>query len=151
MNANNIKSKYNGLQSKFLKSSDVMDCLGRYGCLFFSLCSIAEEYNESHHNRFRVDIVADFIVCRSKGWIGSNSYIKDSVAILNYLTGAKWSREIKNILNTVPDNMYTVEHWHNDKTGFDHFRRRWGDTLEYSNTVKNGKLINYYCYIVKEN
>ncbi len=145
-----IKQKYIGLQTKLKISADQIKLFGDYSCLFLCLCSIAEEYNESHHNSYRVDILSDYIACRSKGWIGDEFYIKNSPAILQYLTGVEWTRTISESLpKTIPDNMYTVEHWYNPATTFDHFKRRWGDTLESSNTVKNGFLKEYYCFIHK--
>ena len=112
MNANKLREKYIGLQTKMLKSADDIKQFGDYSCLFLCLCSIAEEYNESHHSRYRVDILADYLACRSKGYIGDEFFVKDSTAVLEYLTGQKWKREIMEKLpDTVPDNMYTVERW----------------------------------------
>ena len=147
MNANEIRQKYIGLQTKLKKSAEEIKLFGDYSCLFLCLCSIAEEYNESHHNQRRVDILADYIACRSKGWIGDEFFVKDSPAILSYLTGAKWERKMSEKLpDTIPENMYTVERWYNSKTKFTHFRRRWGDTIVDSNTVRNGKLTQYYLF-----
>lgn len=147
MNSNELRKKYIGLQSKLLSAKDEISQIGDYGCLYLCLCSIAEEFNESQHNGYRVDIIADYIVCRSKGWIGSDFFVKDSVSILNYLTGEKWSRKIVESLPTeMLANTYTVEKWYNPNTKYTHFRRRWGDTLKNSNTVKNGILVGYYCY-----
>lgn len=149
MNANKLLEKYIGLQTKMLKSADEIKQFGDYSCLFLCLCSIAEEYNESHHSRYRVDILADYLACRSKGYIGDEFFVKDSPAVLEYLTGQKWKREIvEKLPEPVPDNMYTVERWYNQKTRYTHFRRRWGDTLVDSNTVRNGKLTNYYLFTV---
>ncbi len=149
MNANKLREKYIGLQTKMLKSADDIKQFGDYSCLFLCLCSIAEEYNESHHSRYRVDILADYLACRSKGYIGDEFFVKDSTAVLEYLTGQKWKREIvESLPEPVPDNMYTVERWYNQKTRYTHFRRRWGDTLVDSNTVRNGKLTNYYLFTV---
>lgn len=149
MNANRIREKYIGLQTKMLKAADDIKQFGDYSCLFLCLCSIAEEYNESHHSRYRVDVLADYLACRSKGYIGEEFFVKDSPAVLEYLTGQKWKREIVDELpDTVPDNMYTVERWYNQKTRYTHFRRRWGDTITDSNTVRNGKLTNYYLFTV---
>lgn len=151
MNANKLKEKYIGLQTKMKKSAEEIRQFGDYSCLYLSLCSIAEEYNESHHNRYRVDILADYIACRSKGWIGDEFFVKDSTAILEYLTGVKWERKTSEKLpETVPNNTYTVEKWYNSKTKYTHFRRRWGDTITNSNTVKNGKLAQYYLFVYKE-
>ncbi len=149
MNANKLREKYIGLQTKMLKSADDIKQFGDYSCLFLCLCSIAEEYNESHRSRYRVDILADYLACRSKEYIGDEFFVKDSTAVLEYLTGQKWKREIvESLPEPVPDNMYTVERWYNQKTRYTHFRRRWGDTLVDSNTVRNGKLTNYYLFTV---
>lgn len=145
-----VRKKYIGLQSKLKKSADEIVFFGDSSCFWLCLCSIAEEYNESHNNKYKVDILSDYIVCRSKGWIGKDFYIKDSPAILNYLTGATWVKNVKEKLpQIIPENMYTVEHWFNPATLLDHFKRRWGDTLDFSNTVKNGFLKEYYCFVYK--
>jgi len=149
MNANKLREKYIGLQTKMLKSADDIKQFGDYSCLFLCLCSIAEEYNESHHSRYRVDILADYLACRSKGYIGDEFFVKDSTAVLEYLTGQKWKREIvEKLPEPVSDNVYTVERWYNQKTRYTHFRRQWGDTLVDSNTVRNGELTNYYLFTV---
>lgn len=142
-----IRQKYIGLQTKLLKSAGDIKLFGDYSCLYLCLCSIAEEYNKTHTGKTGVDILSDYIVCRSKGWIGEEFFIKDSIAILNYLTGNQWRRDVvKTLPAVIPDNMYTIERWYNKATGLTHFRRRWGDTLVSSNTVKNGELENYYCF-----
>ena len=149
MNANKLREKYIGLQTKMLKSANDIKQFGDYSCLFLCLCSIAEEYNESHHSRYRVDILADYLACRSKGYIGDEFFVKDSTAVLEYLTGQKWKREIvEKLPEPVSDNVYTVERWYNQKTRYTHFRRQWGDTLVDSNTVRNGELTNYYLFTV---
>lgn len=143
-----IKQKYIGLQTKLLKSANDIKQFGDFACFYLCLCSIAEEYNEAHNNKKQVDILADYITCRSKGWIGEEFFVKDSPAILEYLTGVKWRREVMEKLPaSIPENMYTVERWYNENTRYQHFRRRWGDTLVASNTVKNGKLTYYYSFI----
>ena len=76
-------------------------------------------------------------------------FVKDSAAVLSHLTGAKWERKLSEKLpDIVPENTYTVERWYNPKTRYTHFRRRWGDTLVDSNTVRNGKLTQYYLFSV---
>lgn len=151
MNANKIRDKYIGIQTKLMLSKDELSKMGDYGCLFLCLCSIAEEYNESTHSRFRVDIIADYLACRENGWIDDEFYVLDGTAVLKHLTGAEWTRSVvKSLPENIAGGTYTVERWHNPSTGFTHFRRRWGDTLAFSNTVLNGHLEAYYCYSCKK-
>ena len=140
------KEKYIGLQSKLWSHSALLQSMGSYSCLFLSLCSIAEEYLEETGNSKKLDILEAAIGCRERGLI-DEEWTCSSVEILDFLTGAKWGRqELKALPEKVPDNMYTVEKWYNKRTGFTHFRRRWGDTLKESVTVKEGKLVCYYAF-----
>lgn len=135
----NIKERYNGIQTVFEKAGD-------YACLFLSLLSIAEEYTG-----LPVDFIVAYRKCIELGLIEKDFYCNDQEKMLYELTGKKWKKTVvKELPDLVPENMYTVEKWHNDRTGFTHFKRRGFDTLENSATVKEGKIIEYYCYSVEE-
>ena len=113
------------------------------GCLFLTLCSIAEQVANTH-----VDILSVIQYSKAEGWIDQNNDMtKDSqCALLGFLTGKKWHREeFTELPNPVPDEMYTVEKWRKDKAT--HFRRRFVDTVTKSVTVARGKLSGYYGYI----
>lgn len=113
------------------------------GCLFLSLCSIAEQVANMH-----VDILSAIQYAKAEGWIDKNNDMTEDsqCALLEFLTGKRWHREeFTTLPNPVPDEMYTVEKWRND--AFTHFRRRFVDTLTKSVTVARGKLSGYYGYI----
>lgn len=115
------------------------------GCLFLSLCSIAEQVANIH-----VDILSAIQHAKIEGWIDSNNDMTKAsqCALLGFLTGKQWRREeLKALPNPVPDEMYVVEKWVNPDNGFTHFRRRFVDTLVSSVTVTRGELSGYYGYI----
>lgn len=115
------------------------------GCLFLSLCSIAEQVVNEH-----IDILSTIQYAKAEGWIDSNNDMTKAsqCALLGFLTGKVWRREeLTELPNPVPDEMYTVEKWVNLNTGLTHFRRRFVDTLTNSVTVAQGKLERYYAYI----
>ena len=132
MTQNAVVRRYAGVQT-FLTE----------GCLFLSLCSIAEQVANMH-----VDILSTIQQAKAEGWIDKNNDMtKDSqCALLGFLTGKKWHREeFTTLPNPVPYEMYTVEKWRRGKTT--HFRRRFVDTLTNSVTVSKGELESYYGYI----
>lgn len=115
------------------------------GCLFLSLCSIAEQVANMH-----IDILSALQYAKSEGWIDQNNDMTEDsqCALLGFLTGKKWHREeFTTLPNPVPDEMYTVEKWLNPNNGFTHFRRRFVDTITKSVTVARGKLSGYYGYV----
>lgn len=113
------------------------------GCLFLSLCSIAEQVANMH-----VDILSTIQYAKAEGWIDKNNDMTEAsqCALLGFLTGKQWHREeFTELPNPVPDEMFTVEKWCRDKVT--HFRRRFVDTLTHSMTVAMGKLSGYYGYV----
>lgn len=132
------KERYNGIQTVFEKA-------GESGCLFLSLLSIAEEYTG-----LPVDFIVAYRKCIDLGLIEKDFFCNNQEKILYTFTGKKWKKTVlKELPSPVPENMFTVEKWHNDRTGFTHFRRRSFDTLKNSITVKEGKIVEYYCYSVE--
>lgn len=143
----NVKGRYEGIQTVFEKA-------GKSACLFLSLLSIAEEYTG-----LPVDFIVAYRKCIDLGLIEKDFFCNDQEKILYEFTGAKWEKTVvkelpdtvsENIPSPVPGNMYTVEKWFNERTGFTHFKRRYFDTLESSVTVKEGYIKEYYCYTVEE-
>lgn len=134
----NAKERYNGIQT-------VMEKAGDYACLFLSLLSIAEEYTG-----LPVDFIVAYRKCIDLGLIEKDFFCNDQEKILYEFTGKKWKKTVVKELDPLPENMFTVEKWHNPRTGFTHFRRRSFDTLESSVTVKEGYIKEYYCYSVED-
>ena len=135
----NVKERYNGIQTVFEKA-------GESGCLFLSLLSIAEEYTG-----LPVDFIVAYRKCLELGLIEKDFFCNDQEKILYEFTGKKWKKTVlKELPDPVPENMYTVQKWFNERTGLTHFKRRGFDTLECSITVKEGYIKEYYCYSVEE-
>lgn len=129
------KERYTDIQT-------ILQNCGANGCLFLSICSIAEEQIGIH-----VDLIECIKTCLSRGWLTEQFYVKDSLAILNYLTGKTWFRnEYRELPLTLSGNQYVVVIYYNRRTGFTHFRRRAYDTIKDSVTVKEGVIIGYYIY-----
>lgn len=138
MRHNDVKNRYDGIQT-------VMKNAGESACLFLSLLSIAEECTG-----LPVDFIVAYRRCIELGLIEKDFFCNDQEKILYEFTGEKWNKTIvKELPSPVPKNMYTVEKWFNEKTGFTHFKRRGFDTLESSVTVKEGSIVEYYCYEVQ--
>lgn len=131
-----IKSqeRYEGIQSLLGKC-------GSDGCLFLCLLSIAEEVTGK-----RFDLIDTIHYCLKHDWLSDTFYVKDSLAILGYLTDKDWSRHSTSSLPSIGNKDYSVVIYHNDKTGFTHYRRRPYDTLTSSVTVKEGYIQGYYIY-----
>lgn len=131
-----VRERYENLQSILVHA-------GETGCLFLSLLSIAEEYNQDS-----IDLVDAIRVGQARRYIGQDFTCYDQCELLHYLTGAKWQRVImKELPSTIPDNMYTIAKY---QKGFKtHFRRRGWDVYFNSKTARDGKISEYYCYIVE--
>lgn len=142
-----IRVKYTGLQTRFMERAVMLSCMGAESCLFLCLCSIAEEWFGDFNKEERALDIAEFAVrCRDKGYI-DDTWTCHTEEILRLATGVAWRKEEVNALPTiVPDEMYTVEKWYNPRTGYTHFRRRWGDTVKDSVTVREGRLAGYYTF-----
>ena len=132
-------SRYDGIQTVFKNA-------GNSGCLFLSLLSIIEDYT-----RLPVDFIYAYNKCIAMDIIDEDFYCKDQEKILEAFTGKKWKKTVvRELPSLVPLEMYTVAKWYNKRTDYTHFRRRGFDTLNNSVTVKEGKIIEYYCYTVQE-
>lgn len=132
------KDRYEGIQT-------ILKTCGEEGCHFLSLLSIAEEEEKTY-----IDLIMAIRMFRSKGWLTPDFFVTDAIKILNFLTSKEWTREeVTKLPKEIAANQYTEVCYYNEKTSFRHFRRRYFDTLENSNTVKNGKIEKYYIYTCK--
>ena len=135
MNFSKLKSRYSGIQTKLLK-------IGSDGCLFLCLCSIIEEVTG-----FPCDIIGILQESLAKGWLKKDFTVSDSLALLQEYTGKKFRRvEVSTLPTEIKDNEFSIEHWFNPNTGYEHFKRRFVDTLTTSVTVKEGVIAEYYIY-----
>ena len=130
-----IQERYEGIQN-------ILKRCGEEGCLFLSLCSIAEEVTGKP-----VDLIDAIRICQKNWSLGFDFTCNDSVRILATLTGKEWKRfETTNPQFTAADNQYTVAKYVNGKIM--HFRR-WGwDVYDASVTVRDGQLKSLYVYEV---
>ena len=146
-----IRAKYTGLQTRLRERAGMLASMGDEACLFLCLCSIAEEWFGDFNKSGRSLDIAEFAMrCRDKGYI-DDTWTCHTEDILLLATGVSWRKdEVKEIPAVVPDEMYTVEKWFNPRTGYTHFRRRWGDTVKDSVTVREGKFQCYYTFTCLE-
>lgn len=133
-----VKDRYEGFQDV---AKDLWEC----GCHFLVLLSIAEEESGT-----KIDLIECIRLCRSKGWIRSDFYVNDALAILRFYTHKEWKRSdiLQKLPKVIADNQYTEVIYYNARTSFQHFRRRGFDTKNDSVTVREGKIIGYYIYTV---
>ena len=131
----NVKDRYEDIQSLLKGASD-------WGCLFLSICSIAEEVTGKP-----IDFLYTLKYSREKGWLSKEYDVNDSLAILHWLTGKSVKREVVKEKRILQDNEYLVLKYFNKRTGYTHFRREAFDTLINSVTVREGGVSQYYIYV----
>ena len=110
-------------------------------CFFLSLLSIAEEYTDE-----KVDLLDAARHCMEKGWIDAEYFVSNDRKILEWLTGKKVRKDVMNKVGILSDNMYSIEKW--EWNGGNHFRRRYFDVYEGSQTVEKGNRVCYYVYSI---
>lgn len=128
------QKRYEGIQTLLGKC-------GSDGCLFLCLLTIAEDVTGT-----TCDLINTIHLCLERGWIDDTFYVKDSLSILSYLTGKEWKRRKVDSLPPISTNDYSIVIYHNNRTGYTHYRRRPYDTLESSVTVREGYIWGYYIY-----
>lgn len=116
----------------------------KYSCFFLSLLSVAEEVTGE-----KIDLLDATRYCRREGWIDDEFTILYDCKILSWLTGKKVTKEALDKLGIVKSNQYTIEKWLAKDGRSNHFRRRYFDVFNGSQTVKNGTLMCYYVYTFK--
>lgn len=116
--------------------------MGKSGCLFLCLLFIAEMYTGGSFSP--VSVAKKAIL---NGWMKTDFYINDALAILKYLTGVSWVRSIKTPgkvdFKEITYNI--IEQWEKED-GITHFTPALCDILEDSQTVKHGKLTQFYIF-----
>lgn len=131
-----IIDRYAGLQRR-------LTGIDSDGCFFLALCSIAEEMLGRP-----IDLIDAVNLCYRNKLIMDEYTVQSAATILGVLTGKQWTGEVVTSLDNVDigEHDYTVAVYHNDRTGLDHFRRRYVDTLENSTTVREGYIREYRIY-----
>ena len=136
-----MKSRYEGIQNYIMHADE--------SCFFLSLLSVAEEERKRMDWAFpKIDFLDAVRTCIDKGWLGSDYFVNDDIAILRYLTGEDVKKEVVQEVGIVKGNQYTIEKWVcGNRT---HFRRRGWDVYKNSQTVKNGYRMCTYKYTFEE-
>lgn len=113
-----------------------------YGCYFLDLLFISK-YQEPIFE----DIIKYYDTFIIKGWMDEECFIKNPCAILNYLTGKKYSVTVTKDLDSSASQV--IGYYYNPNTNLHHFvvmdkcnKVLW-DSIENSNTVKNGFIESY--------
>lgn len=131
-----IKERYEGLQ-------DLLISCGEGGCHFLMCCSIIEEVNGKD-----LDLINAIRYVTEKKLFTKDFTGKDCIPFLEHFTSKKWRRS--ELLSSLPavihDNQFTEIKYHNNRTEYDHFTRRYVDPKINSVTVAEGKIVGYYTY-----
>lgn len=117
---------------------EICKILGESGCYFFCLLRCARKENDG------ISIYKEVV---DRGWMGSDCYIKDPCAILNYLTNKTYSLKKDAVLDPKVD--IAIGRWRNPATKHSHFvvmdsdNNVTYDPLGDSITVANGYPESY--------
>ena len=132
-------------QKDLKKVSEAAKQIYDYGCYFMSLLYVRNKPYSEPANLDEILTYYDTFV--EIGWMDPDCYVKDPCAILNYLTGKKYSVKKDVVLD--PSANIIIGRWYNPDTNFHHFvvmdranNVVW-DSLADSNTVKNGIIESY--------
>lgn len=139
-----IKDRYSGIQ-------DILGDCKDGGCHFLILLSIAEECRKDllKIENYYIDLIEAIRVSHQNGWFTEYFWgTENQLKLLEYYTGKKWTRSqmVQDIPGNLKKNQFTEVVYQNDSTGYNHFTRRYLDTLKNSVTVKNGYILGYYIY-----
>ena len=130
-----MKSRYEGIQNKLWNM--------REGCFFLSLCSIAEEYNNS-----KIDLIDAVNMAFNNKYVTSDYTVKEDCKFLQKLTGRKVTKRVATSCGILDDNEYSIVKYLNKEKTANHFRRRYFDVYINSMTVKEGTIVSYYIYTI---
>lgn len=104
-------------QKDLKKVSEAAKQIYDYGCYFMSLLYVSEvPYSELTSLDELLKYYDTFI---AKCWMDEDCYIKDPCAILEYLTGKKYTVKKELVLDTGAD--IVIGRWYNPATNFHHF------------------------------
>ena len=128
---------------------DMAFCLGKEGCLFFTLCELAERITHKPIDVFRsarecIDLgLLDYVDENPSSHLKEAFYVKDRDKILQYLTGIEGISLLKTHSVPKPNQLYYIKYATTDpiKT---HFVLPDYNSLYYSHTVANGTIDSYY-------
>lgn len=132
-------------QKDLKKVSEAVKQIYDYGCYFLSLLYVRNTPYSEPANLDEILMYYDTFV--EIGWMDPNCYVKDPCAILEYLTGKKYSVKKDAVLDTSANII--IGRWYNLDTNLHHFvvmdranNVVW-DSLKDSYTVRNGYIESY--------
>lgn len=128
---------------------DMAFCLGKEGCLFFTLCELAERIIHKPIDVFRsarecIDSgLLDYVDENPSSHLKEAFYVKDRNKILQYLTGIEDISLLKTHSTPKPNQLYYIKYATVDPVKT-HFVLPDYNGLYYSHTVANGSIDSYY-------
>lgn len=132
-------------QKDLKKVSEAAKRIYDYGCYFMSLLYVRNTYYSEIPTIDELFMYYDTFI--ERGWMDFDCYVKDPCAILNYLTGKKYSVKKDTALD--PSANIIIGRWYNPNTNHSHFvvmdsnnNVVW-DSLGYSTTVADGYIKSY--------
>lgn len=128
---------------------DMAFCLGKEGCLFFTLCVLAERITHKPIDVFRsarecIDLnLLDYVEEHPASHLKEAFYVKDRNKVLEKLTGISGISLLKTHSVPKADQIYYIKYATTEpiKT---HFVLPDYNSLYYSHTVANGTIDSYY-------
>ena len=117
---------------------EICRILGESGCYFFCLLRYAGRCDDA------ISIYKEVV---EKAWMDPDCYVKDPCAILEYLTGKKYTVKKSEVLD--PNSNIIIGRWHNPTTNHSHFvvmdsnNNVTYDPLGESITVAGGAVESY--------
>lgn len=129
-------------QNEFKGLDKKVEKIYEYGCYFLDLLFVSK-YQEPTFE----EIIKSYNTFIAKGWMDEECFIKDPCAILNYLTGKKYSVKKDSVFDS--SAAHIIGYYYNPNTNLHHFvvmdnynNVHW-DSIENSNTVLNGHIESY--------
>ena len=139
-------------QKDLKKVSEAAKRIYDYGCYFMSLLYVRNIYYSEIPTLDELFMYYDTFIDR--GWMDFDCYVKDPCAILNYLTGKKYSVKKSEVLDPTADII--IGRWYNPTTSLRHFvvmdsnnNVVW-DSLGYSITVADGYIDSYRLFYARK-
>lgn len=135
---------------------DMAFCLGKEGCLFITLCAIAEKITQQPIDLLRsaralIDKgLLDYVEENPAAHLKEAFFVKDKDAVLEYLTGIEGISVMKtHRLSSNEKRPYYIKYARKveDKV-YTHFVLPDYNSLYHSFTVENGAIDSYYIVIV---
>ena len=128
---------------------DMAFCLGKEGCLFITLCEIAERIIHKPIDVFRsarecIDLgLLDYIDENPSAHLKEAFWVKDRDKVLQYLTGIADVYLLKTHTPPKPEQSYYIKYATSNPVKT-HFVLPDYNSLYYSHTVANGSIECYY-------